>query len=87
MYQERLLRQLLRPFVQERRVSIRIGTENPLPEARGCGVVAKTYVGGMGVRGVVAALGPKRMSYWRAVPAVECVADELTEHLGAVGTA
>ncbi|MBM3498518.1 MAG: heat-inducible transcription repressor HrcA, partial [Armatimonadetes bacterium] len=46
LYQERLLRQLLRPFVQERRVSIRIGTENPLPEARGCGVVAKTYVGG-----------------------------------------
>jgi len=25
------------------------------------------------------------MSYWRAIPAVTCVADELTEHLGAGG--
>jgi len=83
LYQERLLRELLKPFARERRVAIRIGAENPLPAARGCGVVAKTYVGGAGTRGVVAALGPKRMSYWRAVPAVTCVADELTEHLGA----
>jgi len=83
LYQEQLLRQLLKPFARERCVTIRIGAENQLPAARGCGVVAKTYVGGTGARGVVAALGPKRMSYWRAVPVVECVADELTEHLGA----
>jgi len=82
LYQEHLVRQLLKPFARERRICIRIGAENPLPAAHGCGVVAMTYVGGMGSRGVVAALGPKRMPYWRAVPAVECVAGELTEHLG-----
>ena len=82
LHQERLVGSLLKPFARERRVTIRIGEENPLPAARGCGLVAKTYVGGAGMRGVVAALGPKRMSYWRAVPAVTCVADELTEHLG-----
>ncbi len=83
LYQERLLRQLLKPFTRERHVTVRIGAENPLPVAHGCGVVAKTYVGRLGARGIVAALGPKRMSYWRAIPAVTCVADELTEHLGA----
>ena len=85
LYQERLIRQLLKPFTRERRVCVRIGAENPLPAARGCGVVATTYVGGLGSRGVVAALGPKCMRYWRAIPAVTCVADELTEHLGAGG--
>jgi heat-inducible transcriptional repressor len=82
LYQERWLRQLLRPLSRERDVCVRIGAENPLPAAAGCGVVAMTYVGAGGLRGVIAALGPKRMPYWRAVSAVSCVAGELTQHLG-----
>jgi heat-inducible transcriptional repressor len=82
LHQAHQVRQLLRPFTRERHVCVRIGEENPLPAARGCGVVATTYLGGMGARGVIAALGPKRMPYWRAIPAVLCVAGELTEHLG-----
>lgn len=82
LYQERLLRDLLRPVVLERQVCIRIGAENPVSSARACGVVAMSYQDTVGARGVVAALGPRRMPYWRAVPAVTCVADELSEHLG-----
>lgn len=85
LHQERLLRELLAPFTHEQRVCVRIGEENVLPTARGCGVVATTYLADSGSRGVVAALGPKRMSYWRAIPAVTCVADELTEHLTVAG--
>ncbi|MGQ9730745.1 MAG: heat-inducible transcriptional repressor HrcA [Candidatus Zipacnadales bacterium] len=82
LYQEHVLHQLLRPVARERQVCVRIGAENTHPIARGCGVVAMSYGRGSGMRGVVAALGPRRMPYWRAIPAVTCVADELTEHLG-----
>jgi heat-inducible transcriptional repressor len=85
LYQERVLRDLLRPVTQERRICIRIGAENSVTEARSCGVVAMSYQDTLGVRGVVAALGPRRMPYWRAIPAVACVADELTEHLSQCG--
>jgi heat-inducible transcriptional repressor len=80
--QERVLRELLLQVPAEDRVCIRIGAENRISAARDCGVVATTYLNVAGSRGVVAALGPKRLPYWRAVPAVTCVAHELSEHLG-----
>ncbi len=82
LYQEELLRELLASVAEEDRVCVRIGAENRLPAAYACGMVARTYVNVSGARGVVAALGPKRLPYWRAIPAVTCVAEELSEHLG-----
>lgn len=80
LYQQRILRDLLRPIALEHEVCIRIGGENTVSAARACGVVGIGYMGA-GARGVVAALGPRRMPYWRAIPAVACVADELSGHL------
>jgi heat-inducible transcriptional repressor len=85
LYRQSLLRDLLRPLTSERKVCVRIGAENAVSPASACGVVAMSYQDTLGTRGVVAALGPKRMPYWRAIPAVTCVADELSEHLGQHG--
>jgi len=82
LYQERLLRELLASVVEGDEVCVRIGAENRLPAGQACGIVARTYVNASGARGVVAAFGPKRLPYWRAIPAVTCVAEELSEHLG-----
>jgi heat-inducible transcriptional repressor len=82
LYQQPLLRAVL-ASVEAGEVCVRVGSENRIPEAYGCSIVARGYVHAGGGRGVVAALGPKRLPYWRAIPAVTCVADELTEHLGA----
>jgi len=79
--QQGLLRRLLRPLVDAQQVCVRIGAENALPAARDFGVVAVAYSGVAGGRGVVAAIGSRRLPYWRAVPAVECIAEELGERL------
>ncbi|HJN17846.1 MAG TPA: heat-inducible transcriptional repressor HrcA [Armatimonadota bacterium] len=82
LYERTLIRRMLRPLAAESTVCIRIGEEHPMAAASCFGVVATTYTGAAGARGVVAAVGSRRMPYWRAVPAVTCVAEELSEHLG-----
>lgn len=82
LYREQVLRELLASLTDQEEVCIRIGVENPVLEAQVCGVVARSYVNVAGARGVIAVLGPRRLPYWRAIPAVTCVAAELTEHLG-----
>jgi heat-inducible transcriptional repressor len=78
--EEDLLAQALADAPREG-LRVSIGAENPLAELRSCSVVAATYSIGGRVGGSVALVGPTRMRYRRAMAAVRCVADRLSEAL------
>jgi heat-inducible transcriptional repressor len=63
----------------QRRVSIRIGSENPLEPFRICTLISSTYSKGAVPVGSVGILGPTRMMYENAIPLVEVAADYLSE--------
>ncbi|OLP16796.1 heat-inducible transcriptional repressor HrcA [Leptolyngbya sp. 'hensonii'] len=65
----------------DRRVSIRIGAENPLEPMRSCALVSTTYRRGSVPVGSVGMLGPTRMAYEQAIATVEAAADYLSEAL------
>jgi len=62
----------------ERRVRVRIGSENPLEPMRTCTLVSATYKQGEVPLGSVGILGPTRMLYENAIALVETAADYLT---------
>ncbi|HEY9670101.1 MAG TPA: heat-inducible transcriptional repressor HrcA [Waterburya sp.] len=62
----------------ERRVKVRIGSENPLEPMRTCTLVSATYKQGEIPVGSVGILGPTRMLYENAIALVETAADYLT---------
>ncbi|MBI4783698.1 MAG: heat-inducible transcriptional repressor HrcA [Oscillatoriophycideae cyanobacterium NC_groundwater_1537_Pr4_S-0.65um_50_18] len=64
-----------------KRVSIRIGAENPLEPMRSCALVSATYQRGTVPVGSVGMLGPTRMMYENAIALVEAAADYLSEAL------
>ena len=64
-----------------RRVSIRIGSENPLEPMRACTLISTTYQRGNTPVGSVGMLGPTRMVYENAIALVEAAADYLSETL------
>jgi len=64
-----------------RRVSIRIGSENPLEPMRTCTLISSTYRKGSVPVGSVGVLGPTRMAYENAIAMVEAAADYLSEAL------
>ncbi|NEQ23462.1 MAG: heat-inducible transcriptional repressor HrcA [Microcoleus sp. SIO2G3] len=64
-----------------RRVTVRIGSENPLEPMRTCALVCATYRQGEQPVGSVGILGPTRMIYENAIALVETAADYLTEAL------
>ncbi len=64
-----------------RRVSIRIGSENPLEPMRTCTLISTTYHRGNTPVGSVGMLGPTRMVYENAIALVEAAADYLSETL------
>lgn len=64
-----------------RRVSIRIGSENPLEPIRTCTLISSTYCKGTIPVGSVGVLGPTRMVYENAIALVEAAADYLSEAL------
>lgn len=66
-----------------REVLVRIGAENSLAQLGNLSVVVAPY-GPDASRGMVGLLGPTRMDYVRAIHAVRCVADSLTQALGSV---
>ncbi len=62
-----------------RRVTIRIGSENPLEPMRGCSLISTTYHRGNTPVGSVGMLGPTRMVYEDAIALVEATADYLSD--------
>jgi heat-inducible transcriptional repressor len=64
-----------------KRVTVRIGSENPLEPMRSCALVSATYQRGKIPVGSVGMLGPTRMVYEDAIALVEATADYLSEAL------
>lgn len=64
-----------------KRVTVRIGAENPLEPIRSCALVTATYQRGATPVGSVGMLGPTRMVYENAIAIVEATADYLSEAL------
>lgn len=63
------------------RVTVRIGSENPLEPMRTCTLISATYRQGLVPVGSVGVLGPTRMVYENAIAVVEAAADYLSEAL------
>jgi heat-inducible transcriptional repressor len=68
-----------------KRVTVRIGSENPLEPIRTCTLVSATYQRGSTQVGSVGMLGPTRMVYENAIALVEATADYLSEALSQSG--
>jgi heat-inducible transcriptional repressor len=64
-----------------KRVTIRIGAENPLEPMRSCALVSATYQRGNIAVGSVGMLGPTRMVYEDAIALVEATTDYLSDAL------
>jgi len=69
------------PDAEGRRVSIRIGSENPLEPIRACSLISSTYNRGTVPVGSIGVLGPTRMLYEDTIALVEATADYLSEML------
>lgn len=63
------------------RVSVRIGSENPLEPMRSCTLISANYCQGSVPVGSVGVLGPTRMVYENAIALVEAAAAYLSEAL------
>lgn len=72
---------LIFPPSQTERVTVRIGTENPLEPIQGCTLVSAQYRRDNIPVGSVGILGPTRMMYENAIAVVEAAADYLSEAL------
>lgn len=64
-----------------KRVTVRIGSENPLEPIRTCTLISANYCHGKVPVGSVGVLGPTRMLYENAIAVVEAAADYLSEAL------
>lgn len=65
----------------DKRVSIRIGSENPLEPIRTCTLISSTYQRDSIPVGSVGVLGPTRMAYEKVIALVEAAADYLSDVL------
>ncbi|CAD5973163.1 Heat-inducible transcription repressor HrcA [Planktothrix tepida] len=72
---------LIFPPSQTERVTVRIGSENPLEPIQGCTLVSAQYRRDNIPVGSVGILGPTRMMYENAIAVVEAAADYLSEAL------
>jgi heat-inducible transcriptional repressor len=63
------------------KVTVRIGTENPLEPIRTCSLISSTYRRGSIPVGSVGVLGPTRLDYESAITVVAAAADYLSEAL------
>ncbi len=66
---------------EQRRVTVRIGSENPLEPIRACTLISSNYTRGSVPLGSVSILGPTRMDYESTIALVEATADYLSDHL------
>jgi len=65
-----------------KRVSVRIGSENPLEPLSTCTLISANYYQGETPVGSIGVLGPTRMLYENAIAMVKAAADYLSEALG-----
>ena len=65
----------------DRRVTVRIGSENPLEPIQACTLISSNYRRDSVPVGSVSILGPTRMDYESTIALVESTADYLSEHL------
>ena len=61
------------------KVTVRIGTENPLEPIRTCTLISAIYRRGSVPVGSVGVLGPTRLDYESAIAVVAAAADYLSE--------
>ena len=66
-------------------VAVVIGAENHVAAMHECSVVSAPYFVGASERGTIGVVGPTRMNYDRAIPAVEFFARSLTQTLTYLG--
>ncbi len=76
-----LLYQTLSHALWESGVTVVIGAENPVLAMQECSVVTASYFVGARERGTIGVVGPTRMDYDRAVPAVNFFARSLSQTL------
>lgn len=74
----RVLLELVADAIAVHRVTVRIGTENPLEQMRNCTVITTAYGIEGDALGSLGIVGPTRMDYSRTIAAV----NEVAEHLG-----
>lgn len=79
---QRLLNIINRDF--SGRVRVYIGEELGYPEMESCSLVVSTYRLKDKSSGRVAVLGPMRMEYTHAIPALEYISDALTEAMNSI---
>lgn len=63
-------------------VSVKIGTENDIPEVQDCSIVIATYKLKGDTIGKIGLLGPTRMAYSSAVALLDVLAEDLTQRAG-----
>ncbi len=63
-------------------ISIKIGSENAVPEMRDTSLVVANYSVGGKLHGKIGIIGPKRMNYARVISSLELINSNLTEILG-----
>lgn len=71
----------LSPVPNNKRVHVRIGSENPIEAIQTCTLISANYCRGLVPVGSVGVLGPKRMVYENAIALVEGAADYLSAAL------
>ena len=63
-------------------ISVKIGSENSVPEMRDTSLVVANYSVGGKLHGKIGIIGPKRMNYARVISSLELINSNLTEILG-----
>jgi heat-inducible transcriptional repressor len=81
LQQRSLLYQTLSDALWQSEVAVVIGAENRVAAMHECSVVTASYYVGARERGTIGVVGPTRMDYERAVPAVTFFARSLSETL------
>ncbi len=72
---------LLSDEIDDDRLTIHIGKENKFNYLSECSIVTRGYKTKGKVKGRVGVIGPKRMAYEKVIPAVELLADTVSEML------
>lgn len=75
------VRRLLRPASRRGRLTVFIGRELDMVSLRRCALVARHYQTGHTSVGAIGILGPTRLPYVKAVAAVQCVAEQISNAL------
>ena len=81
MERQYLILDLLKDLIREKRLTVRIGEENPISELQKCAFVGTSYPFGHGVLGSLGVVGPVCMDYGRTIGMVEYFAETLGRSL------